>query len=499
MSDFEGDLGVISDSPSQRKLIEKNKYEANPIGSATTEQFPGSHRREFAKGAGDYTHLVQGRKFDRQTGQPLPFGIPIDTASGEILIPVEIDQRLDPFDLTYRARNVYQIQQLRFDEGIAIGYSHSPQANNLEKFLQEVKDPKLAGLQKYEIRSYINGIGKAALNNGDITTALLALETTNALQDPFVAKEVTNVMKELIKQGQLRLDELIEKLAPYKLNLSPVFLPDFSYHPNEVVQKAPDSNSITPVEIHPKLIPPDPVPIITRSEISKYGVDHKFQHNGHNQLSRLEGPNGSYIWKQLDFGMGIERYAIGLETQLLERAKGAGGLPILFAKVGQESDASYGLVMEMIKGKSLDQVSSQSLTPDRFDLKERFKLLTNLVEAYRATGVIHGDLQTGNIILEEGTNNPRLIDYGTVTTMEETRMGIKSIKDIKNMRLELQKAIDLMFLGIKIDHGNSIPTDEYTTFMGNSLLGRIKQLQSFDEIAAMINQIALTVNNTKAI
>lgn len=107
------------------------------------------------------------------------------------------------------------------------------------------------------------------------------------------------------------------------------------------------------------------------------------------------------------------------QLKLLAEAQGAGGLPVLYARIPRPNSGSeidnIGYVMEKINGTDLSRMGGLEL-----NLSQRLWLIQDWFDVVRKVGVTSGDLSSSdgkinkldNMILEDGTGRIRFIDWG---------------------------------------------------------------------------------------
>src|SRR6185503_6620233 len=80
----------------------------------------------------------------------------------------------------------------------------------------------------------------------------------------------------------------------------------------------------------------------------------------------------------------------------------------------EKHDEHEALVLEYINGRNL----SESLTNGQLTFHSQLKLALSLAEALyelQKENIFHGQLHPSNIIIENGTGQPRIIDFGYAT------------------------------------------------------------------------------------
>lgn len=93
-----------------------------------------------------------------------------------------------------------------------------------------------------------------------------------------------------------------------------------------------------------------------------------------------------------------------------------GGLktPRYLIVVKDENDQKY-FIMERIRGVSIgDAIINPKLLPKEFSSQDFCSKLEKEVQKMHSLGVIHRDLHTGNVMIDEDCN-PVIIDFGTAT------------------------------------------------------------------------------------
>ena len=109
------------------------------------------------------------------------------------------------------------------------------------------------------------------------------------------------------------------------------------------------------------------------------------------------------------------------EAQVLARLRHPNILQVV--DFGITNNYPY-LAMEYIEGDSLKTLLKQGYRP-----KEALKQLITIAETLdycHERGIIHRDLKPDNIVIENGTNRPVLIDFGLIKR-DKGKMGLKSI------------------------------------------------------------------------
>ncbi len=90
------------------------------------------------------------------------------------------------------------------------------------------------------------------------------------------------------------------------------------------------------------------------------------------------------------------------------------------------SQESHLYVMEKLEAVSLDEVlTSKKDLPDKFDFDSFFKDLGNFVEKMNENRIYHRDLHEGNIMIDQETGKPRVIDFGKSKMNESQEEAFK--------------------------------------------------------------------------
>lgn len=69
-------------------------------------------------------------------------------------------------------------------------------------------------------------------------------------------------------------------------------------------------------------------------------------------------------------------------------------------------------VMERINGLTLREAVEKNELPDNFDPESFFKSLAEFIKKMNDQGIMHRDIHPGNVMIDWGTGNPVLIDFG---------------------------------------------------------------------------------------
>ena len=78
-----------------------------------------------------------------------------------------------------------------------------------------------------------------------------------------------------------------------------------------------------------------------------------------------------------------------------------------------EDENNCAITMETIPGVSLEDILIRGAkVPENFDFEDFFDSLEEYIEAIHGMGIYHRDLNTGNIIIDERTLKPVVIDFG---------------------------------------------------------------------------------------
>jgi hypothetical protein len=105
----------------------------------------------------------------------------------------------------------------------------------------------------------------------------------------------------------------------------------------------------------------------------------------------------------------LERFKA--EVLALARIQHPNVVPVLDA--GRAADGSPYYVMPLVPGRSLAEILAQDgpLAPERAATIVR-KLALALETAHVEAAVVHRDVKPGNVLVEDGTDEPRLLDFG---------------------------------------------------------------------------------------
>lgn len=99
------------------------------------------------------------------------------------------------------------------------------------------------------------------------------------------------------------------------------------------------------------------------------------------------------------------------------------------AGVGEDQDGGHYVAMEYVKGPSLDQIIVEHADRGEFvpigRALETIRALADALGAVHAAGFIHRDVKPSNVLIEELTDRPVLLDFGLART--PARASSKSI------------------------------------------------------------------------
>lgn len=99
------------------------------------------------------------------------------------------------------------------------------------------------------------------------------------------------------------------------------------------------------------------------------------------------------------------------------------------AGVGEDQDGGHYVAMEYVKGPSLDQVIVEHADRGEFvpiaRALQTIRSLAEALSAVHAAGFIHRDVKPSNVLIEELTDRPVLLDFGLART--PARASSKSI------------------------------------------------------------------------
>lgn len=201
---------------------------------------------------------------------------------------------------------------------------------------------------------------------------------------------------------------------------------------------------------------------------------------------------------------GYNRLSYEIDCLKKAQAKGLSVYPRLAFVM--ETPAHYvGVEMERIRGRSLGGLNLRELTPEKFGLSNRLWLLYDLIDSYKATGFIHGDLfnidtfiggkqqsdrvvklsmNLDNLMLEEGTNRLRLIDPLAGADYSNSTSNFMAVK------AELEGIIEFLFWDRpKVrtpDSTATLPSNHEMQLLAMHMEDNLKKVAQLDQLYSII-------------
>lgn len=343
------------------------------------------------------------------------------------------------------------------------------QPDKLDELSRKSTPTSLSLSDLSKIGIHMTGFGKAALDKGDLRTAIIAFDTAGALKNPQIKAELMAAAK---AQGLRPLDLLTlqaELTAEQKPEIDPV-----------EKKSRPRRRSLQ-----------GEAPTIDPNKLYSNSPLTELSHTGTSRIYVVGGEDGRSLVKYPPDSAKLHH-----EIQTLKAANGAGGLPQLeyiLKRVGR--DDPEGIQIEKIQGSPLHKMRLETLTPENFGLSNRMWLIYDLFDTYQATGLLHGDLfdtdtyvrikdsqikdiavNLDNMILENGSNRIRMIDYGLDPIY-------KRVENIVGLKAELSAAVEFLFTqGLT----KSLPTSPELKRIGEQMLRNIDALQSPTNLKGII-------------
>lgn len=441
-------------------------------------KFPFSDFPQFKEGANEYHSLVAHHgSVNSRTGEEFTKGLSVCSGQKHIWVLAK-----EPEEYSTNVRKLLEIVEpilnqgkvIRADFNLPIILAHSELINDLIQSSPGINTLNLTDLTS--IRIQMMGFGKAALDAGDLRTAILAFDTAKALKNP----QIRSAVHILGLKQNIDVFRLFKELGTNEIDLS---------------------KSSTPLKERPKRITrPTPVVVVEDNYYSQNRIPlTEIKHTGTGTVYFVGGPNGKSVVKYASDYFNPhsqERLRLLKEAEYLKAAKGAGGLPVLELILQNRGDTfPRGIQIERILGKSLYDIPSSTLTPEKFGLENRLWLIYDLVEAYKATGIVHGDLLkvekrpngdlilTGNkdnLILEDNTNRIRVIDYGLHPDY--------LVSKIYYPKKELEAVIEFLFMGKAVTRGSVEPlaTSPQLQKIGQQMLDKLQQVDNVNSILDIV-------------
>lgn len=97
---------------------------------------------------------------------------------------------------------------------------------------------------------------------------------------------------------------------------------------------------------------------------------------------------------------------------------------------GPHAGAFY-IAMELVEGRDLESVLAEHAEAgERLELERTLAIVGAVargLDAVHGRGLVHRDVKPGNVILEEGTDRPVLVDFGLVAASDPAIAGVKTI------------------------------------------------------------------------
>lgn len=433
------------------------------------EKLPFAQKPKYQHGVAVYRSLqdaiTSGKFYDNFTGLPKYAGL---TSSKGDLLPFRRINTQEKYIGTVRD----------FMQDNSTLYSRATSSTE-----RDVKKENLPTQDWANIRIQMSGYGAAALQAGDIRTALLAFEVAGALRAAIAkgGQPISSVYLQTmieIKDRKRRRNLLPE--VPSKTPIKLVERPKASSFPAE-----PETILRSMYKPAEPLVPFDLV------------------HSGKSDIYYV-GPKdtATRIIKFPKDSDGYNRLFYEIDCLKKAAAKGLSVYPRL--TLVMETPAHYvGVEMERIRGESLRDLKPKELTPERFGLSNRLWLLYDLIDSYKATDFIHGDLfsidsflrekQEGdwvvkldmnldNLILEDGTNRLRLIDPLAGPN--------NSTSYLLGVRAELEGMIEFLFRGraksVNDTSETSLPSNRKIMIVGINMADNLKKVTSLDQLYSII-------------
>lgn len=100
-------------------------------------------------------------------------------------------------------------------------------------------------------------------------------------------------------------------------------------------------------------------------------------------------------------------------------------------------DESAAILMEQLDAVDLQQVLLRKKEmPEGFDIDSFFEKLEDFIDAMHKSGVVHKDLDPRNIMVDNKTGDPRIIDFGRSLRVNKMDGEDEYIKDLDYAKIE---------------------------------------------------------------